>query len=67
MTERTTENWLTEPRHDEKAAYEKKKREKQSVSNDRSRHDDSKGLKTVRIGAILPIFEDFKVFAILRK
>ena len=37
------------------------------VSNDRSRHDDSNGPRIVKIGAILAIFEHFKVFVILRK
>ena len=32
------------------------------VSNDRSRHEDSNGPRIVKIGAILAIFEHFKVF-----
>ena len=32
------------------------------VSNDRSRHDDSNGPRIVKIGAILAIFEHFKVW-----
>ena len=57
----TTENWLTDPHHDRKTAYDKKMQKTKSVSNDRSRHDDSNGPRIFRIGAILAIFEHFKV------
>ena len=35
---------------------------KKCISNDRSRHDDSNGPRIVKIGAILAIFEHFKVW-----
>ena len=41
---------------------EKKLRKTKCVSNDRSRHDDSNGPRIVKIGAILAIFEHFKVW-----
>ena len=50
------------PRHDQKTAYEKKTQKTKRVSNDRSGHDDSNGPRIVKIGAILAIFEHFKVF-----
>ena len=40
---------------------EKKSKKTKCVSNDRSRHDDSNGPRIVKIGAILAIFEHFKV------
>ena len=47
-----------------KAPPQARPQKNKCVSNDRSRHDDSNGPRIVKIGAILAIFEHFKVFAI---
>ena len=45
-----------------KAPPQARPQKNKCVSNDRSRHDDSNGPRIVKIGAILAIFEHFKVW-----
>ena len=55
------------PQQTDGRTKQKKTKNAKCVSNDRSRRDDSNGPRIVKIGAILAIFEHFKVFAILHK
>ena len=48
----TSENWLTDPRHEQKTAYVCFVLTK-CVSNDRSHHDDQNEYRIIKNGAIL--------------